>query len=660
MNRILYIYIFVFVFFAAKLNGQELRPTQFNEALLKKEVIKQRTNLKRLKSTNAIPYVDLPFFDDFSYSQKQTYPSPKLWADDNVFVNSSYADSVISIGVATLDAADKYGDIYAVDNSVTPSDTLTSNYIRLGNYMSKPVFLSFFWQAGGKGEVPDQSDTLFLEFYDSIGAVWDSIWFVTGNSSDDSVKLNTHIFTQQVIKIEDKYKTDNFRFRFRNYTTLSPKSVLGREGALSNMDYWHLDYIQIKQTADADNMANLNDIMFTEPLQSSLVEYTAVPWEHYGITNRFKTTNKSPVSFRVYYPNENPSDKISVNRRHQILGFNNQILEEGTGLDANEDPFSYAVYKEDFINNDIAEDNDGKVVFRSFLEANNLPGNQLVNDTLYRTEEFDSCYAYDDGVPELGFGVSGEGAYLAQIAIKFSPYVNDYSIDTLTGLQIYFNKTRGSANTGKDYEFRLAVWGYGSSGKPGALIHANDEYNTEQPDFESSEGNDFQYYKFDSLLLIRDTVIFVGIIQETSNFLNIGYDVNNDKRHKLYINTSNSWYKVDSTLQRPGTVMIRPVFGKYIVPAEEKAAGKNKQLVITPNPAQQNITLKLADDKNNEISLSEKWQYSIYDCTGKLLLKNTYAYSDIDISFLNKGIYFVHILNLNSHVAFQNKLIKIE
>ena len=55
--------------------------------------------------------VKLPFIEDFSTGVG--YPNPNYWTDRQAFVNNSYPIYPPSIGVATLDALDENGRIYA-------------------------------------------------------------------------------------------------------------------------------------------------------------------------------------------------------------------------------------------------------------------------------------------------------------------------------------------------------------------------------------------------------------------------------------------------------------------------------------------------------------------------------------------------------------------
>ena len=127
----------------------------------------------------------LPFVDDFS--NYTGYPNPALWQDRYAFVNRSFAIQPPTLGVATLDALDENGNVYAhADGAGFKADNLTSLPIRLDyNFTlsremraSDSLYFSFYYQpAGGSlagvewerlGNRPEGRDSLVLEFgYDT-------------------------------------------------------------------------------------------------------------------------------------------------------------------------------------------------------------------------------------------------------------------------------------------------------------------------------------------------------------------------------------------------------------------------------------------------------------------------------------------------------------
>lgn len=125
----------------------------------------------------------LPFLEEFSTGTG--YPDPTRWSDRQAFVNNTYPVFPPSLGVATLDALDAEGRVYAhAERTSFPADTLTSNLIRLDSnftlhrpmYIGDSLYFSFYYQPGGGckstppvpweriGDEPEWDDKLILEF----------------------------------------------------------------------------------------------------------------------------------------------------------------------------------------------------------------------------------------------------------------------------------------------------------------------------------------------------------------------------------------------------------------------------------------------------------------------------------------------------------------
>ena len=123
-------------------------------------------SLKALKSTDTL---DLPFFDDFV--KQQIYPDNALWIDNYAYVNATLGYNPPSIGVVSLDAVDETGAVYSNANTTSfIGDYLTSKPIKLniGAPDDSTIYLSFLYQSGGYGDVPEKKDSLVLEFYSPI------------------------------------------------------------------------------------------------------------------------------------------------------------------------------------------------------------------------------------------------------------------------------------------------------------------------------------------------------------------------------------------------------------------------------------------------------------------------------------------------------------
>ena len=170
-------------------------------------------NLSNSRISTFNDTLTLPFIDDFS--KRGIYPFDSLWLDSNVFINSNYGDLPITIGVATFDGLNKNGYPYnpsASQDSV--ADLLTSRPIDLAVLTGDTsVWLSFFYQPQGLGDVPETKDSLVLQLRDT-GGVWNNVWALKGNSDTAFKRANIHL-------LDNKYFYKGFQFRFYNIATVN-------------------------------------------------------------------------------------------------------------------------------------------------------------------------------------------------------------------------------------------------------------------------------------------------------------------------------------------------------------------------------------------------------------------------------------------------------
>ncbi len=613
--------ILLCLFFPTK--GQSLIGLTENQEIKK---VFQSDN-SRKKSTAGISSHELPFFDDFSTIS--IYPDPEKWTDSYAFINSSFPLLPPSIGVATLDAIDSRGNVYAIDSRPTPSDTLTSVPINLLPYKgnSKQVILSFFYQAGGKGEIPDPQDSLILEFYSVTDNQWVHIWKTTTDSSTP--------FIQIIKQVPEHFYEDGFRFRFRNYTSMSPDETKGKYGALSNVDQWHIDYVRL----DAENIIThekISDIAFVEPLKGMLKHYVSVPWAHVNYAQdimrqytRYVIRNMED-SARTFYRSYYVRD-LNNNKKYYYNQYDEMILPET--LIIRNDPFDHAYTQ--------TQSEYGRYEVAAYITT--PPKQFWGNDTVKYYQEFSDYYAYDDGTPEFGFGVSGESSYGALIAVRFPLYRQD----TIRGIAIFFNKTMNH-NTA-DLEFNLCVWN-NRNGKPADLLYVSEDTYT--PD--TSMGLlEFKKYMFpDDLNLIVSDTIYVGLKQLTENFLNIGYDNSCNNCSNIMVNTSGTWFLY--TEKNPlynGTLMIRPLFSrKSSTGITDKHTSLDNRLILYPVPAGDRLNIILTE--TDHVTQGE---VTIHDISGRLVLTTVLSES-ISVSRLQNGLYFINI-KLSSGENFTSKLI---
>ena len=195
--------------------------------------------------------LDLPFIDDFS---KNHLPgaSVVLWEDNFVFINATYPIVPPTIGVATFDGLDFNGYPYDFENptSYGEADVLTSCTINLsedadGNPYSPSdsIYLSFYYQPQGLGDSPEPQDSLVLEFYVAETDSWIHQWSTPGEGQ-------TSFRLVYIPIVDDIYFSPDFKFRFRNYATLS-----------GNLDHWHIDVVWLDKNRSTSQVG-FSDVGF--------------------------------------------------------------------------------------------------------------------------------------------------------------------------------------------------------------------------------------------------------------------------------------------------------------------------------------------------------------------------------------------------------------
>ncbi len=625
----LYKYIFpVLLVLSSGLSGQSLKGLQENQ------VIKnyRAEHPYRTKAAKSNLLLTLPFFEDFSTSA--VFPDPGKWTDQYVFINNSFAIDPVSIGVATLDAIDQYGNVYALTNQPTSSDTLTSQDFDLSIYKTTGdrVTFSFFFQCGGKGEVPDPGDDLLLEFYSPKDNAWTVAWDTTLNY--------VTAFEQVILKVDTAFYQQGFRFRFRNYTSISVNDVSGGEGALSNADCWNIDYI-VMNTDPVAAHRSFNDITIIDIPKKLLDFYEAVPWLHLNNAANI-ALNVINWDFRSLFPKGSPD---------LVIGYGYKFRNLNIGLTETYGPDFYpfgpdSLYRRiaDFDGPLVRNDNspEGRFEISTFLDTD---ANQYKpNDTSRIVLDFKDSYVYDDGTPEYGFGIEGPSMTGALLALKF----RIYKADTLRSVDMLFNKARNYFN--KDLKFQVCVW-KDDNGKPGDLLYMSPSEDSPQLDKALPQ---FKHYPFNSDigLFVSDTVIYVGWKQNTDQFLNLGYDVNRDNLDKTFINVGNvggDWINPGGSLI-PGTVMIRTVFGDkgVITSSGEIPVLPDAGLVLYPNPADEFINFR-----TNDIVIR---QVTLIDITGRVVLSEELSENRVNISRLTPGIYQA-IIRTGNNLTFHRKFV---
>lgn len=500
-------------------------------------------------------YLTLPFFDDFSDRDR----SESLWEPGGTFFNQGYAPLPPTVGMATLDAFDAEGELYPkMVGQLFTADTLLSKRIRLDSVFtpyrraistSDSVYLSFFYLPGGGygnmwqriGDTPEEQDSLVLEFYDPTNQNWERIWTTEGVEAD-TLKEETGSYWQfMIIPItEERFLNKDFRFRFRNYCTLSN---INKNGILSNADQWNIDYVYINVSRNWNDKA-ARDVAFVNPAPTLLKHYQAMPIRQY-------TPEEMADSVNVLITNLF-TEELATNYGYKILD------EQGRTLYTYDGGFENAPVYWTAQSYQTASAHAHPPVEYSFPMTSEPRQYTIVhgvregvsgdihtqNDTIAFQQTFDNYYAYDDGNPENGYGITSTSSRI-KLAYRFRLNVED----TLTALDMYFNRTLGGQNG--NIRFLITVWD-DADGEPGNIIYQDIERR--HPMFEGF--NTYVRYKLEQPVVCNGT-IYVGLEQQSSDYLNLGFDRNTDASSNIFYLTSAHW----QTSILEGSLMMRPYFG---------------------------------------------------------------------------------------------------
>jgi len=627
-NKILLLIILLFPAFSF---SQEIVTGLSTNALLK-------GHAKAHSHKTASNMLRLPFFDDFS--ETNIYPNDSLWADSNVFINSAYEFSPVTVGVATFDALNDTGALYQnADAYGFTADTLTSKPIRLDSVFqsgswaplkkSDSVYFSFYYQPQGTGNAPETDDSLVLEFYSPKTATWSSVWSSEGMTLAQFHSRYNVWFKQVMIPISDStsYFHKGFQFRFYNWASLANNSMPSWAG---NVDQWNIDYVYLNKNR---NMADsvYKDIAFAAPATSVLKNYYSMPWSQFNVDPAAELKDSLLTEiFNLDTVTYNTSYDYCVT---QIGGAWNHCY---TGGSANFPGQTMQIKNRpvNFSFPTVAGDS-ADFLFTHFIKEGINGDDHRKNDTIYFEQKFYDYYAYDDGVAEAGYGLTPANSMLAYKFTLNKP-------DTLRAVKIFFNQTLNNAS--KQF-FKLTLWD-DAGGHPGNVIWHSLSI---KPQYEDSL-NKFYNYRLDTARALSGT-FYVGWKQMTDDFLNIGFDRNNDEHSKIFFNTGTGW----QNSMYSGALMIRPVFGKPLplVAGISEMAQTKGEIKAYPNPSSgNNITLVLPAEANKDVS---KLRIHLFDMLGKEVCNYPYR-NNIDVSQLQNGIYLLSVTSETARQSYFTRL----
>lgn len=539
----------------------------------------------------------------------------KIWIDNYACHNYRYAVNPKSLGVVTFDGVsnDGYPYEWGSVNSYGDADVLTSKPINLLGKSN--VYLTFLYQAKGLGNAPELLDSLCLDVYSPSLDKWfeSSLW-----STDGNVAVNEW-YTAHINITQTSLLEDGFQFRFRNKATLS-----------GLLDHWHIDYVNLRDNSTATDVV-IDDVAIMEPVESFLIDYTAVPWDHYKNLSNPSSVMKSTEPLRV--SNNHTTNKLQTNGSMlfnavpYVLGVttpNWNVGENTYNIGVN----SQAIAFPQSFPGDTMASFDVKINVST--SSTNIYDE---NDTTYFTQSFKNYYAYDDGSAENGYGLQNNNALLAY---KFEAY----EADTLKGVLMKFIPT--NINVTNEI-FLLTIW-KDNNGQPGDVIYQDDFFNPHFPIY-SGHKNSYKYYTFnnDQSVAVPET-FYVGWEQINNVRLYIGMDMNNDNSDKIFYNIGSNWVNTSFA----ASLIIRPVFSTGLnatLSTEERKT--DVDISIYPNPTQELITIS---------GLSSNERIELRDLSGRIIM--TSIEKTINLNNFASGIYIISVYSSNNQLIYSDKLIK--
>lgn len=482
-----------------------------------------------------------------------------------------------------------------------------------------------------QGSIAVPCDSVFTTVADTT---WYHIWSVPGQTLEDFMNENDGAhFKQVLIPIRDeRFFREDFYFRFYNYASIVSSSLPANR---SNEDNWNIDFVYLNLGRSV-NDTTYPMLTFSGQRPSFFERYQAIPYRQYrinpnsairenlhiDIANLDGVDHQANYYYSVqqvggsqHYTRALEPTTIHPYKTHGYL----QCPDYGESPAC---PYVGELFALSF-----DYDSVSYLVKHYIYDSTCNP--PLADSMIYRQGMY-NYYAYDDGIPELGFGVRPAGG-------KFAVRFDLAEFDTIAGVQLLFNHTLKDAN---DKYFDIVVW-KDENGRPGEEVY---RLEGQRPIWQEMPYQ-FSYYRFTKPVLLSGA-FYMGIEQRSDDLINIGFDASVDNIQYNFINTNGAWQQSS----KHGSLMIRPVVGSsyYIGVDENGTSTGSGAFVLYPNPA--SSTLHLDGD-------IQDGHVRIYDLTGRRVFEGEYQ-SEIPVSQLNDGMYFLCITTAEGQVFTQKFIIK--
>ncbi|MDH5598576.1 MAG: T9SS type A sorting domain-containing protein, partial [Cyclobacteriaceae bacterium] len=536
-----------------------------------------------------------------------------------VYINNGIPINPPAFKAATFDGLNALGRLYSLDpESDGITDQLISNPIDLSGLTDLDnVYISFFYQIKGNGELPNQNDSLRLYFYD-VNNLWVKVWSISGSS----VQPDTFLLHNRKIS-EPDFLHPGFKFKLE---------TTGRQSG--SYDTWNVDYIYLNKNITDFNFPDR--ALSTGPL-SVFKEYTSIPIQHFN-ENPLSCLDYSGGTAMNLFNELQPSNFTLTASIHSLQSDLSWVVEKDTLAfelpSSFPNPTTTGIRKINLTGDNlinpakISSDSLVKIKLKLFMNTDDnqppdyqnlyLPLDFTINDTIYHTQTLGNYYGYDDGTAEYGAGLNYSGD---MVAYEFK--MKSTTQDTLVAVDMYFPNI-GEPSAGKIIAF--TIW-RNLKEEPGSILHQ--ETFTIQA---SDSINKFVHYPLSKPIVVQDS-FFIGWRQTAAVNVDIGFDKNTDSGNKIYFNLDGTWKQ---NLSLKGSLMMHPVFGKANI-ILGRTVKEEMDVIVYPNPAKSILTLEGVFDAISMTDILGKTIISQYN-TDRL------TKMDIDVSMLPRGIYIIQFI----------------
>ena len=552
----------------------------------------------------------LPFWDDFS-----TGIDTLKWTIAGASYSETIGNNAPSLGAILFNGVDQNGRPYSLQiRDQGESDFLTSkpfDLTGLTGAQQESLYLSFFWQAGGKAEAPDDRDRLTLQVLDAQGN-WTTVWFKSGGED-----LDRTVFTQEAVKIPSELQHAAFQFRFFSN---------GRQ--IGPFDSWLVDYVYLNFSRSETDLS-YRDRSLTRRNQLKLGEYSAYPldllqqeqtglWtevqnEFLNLENRFRA-----MEYSIHLEDSAGSTLLSINEDTPFnpvpnslerRSFSSRKFEEIPVLSSQTD----LIVTTSLTSGDsfLFEVENGDTIRYNSVDYR-------LNDTVKTVFPVRDFFAYDNGSADYSAGINQRSG---QLAVKFETPEPVY----LTGISINFTNAV-QANQAID----IVVW---DEIDQSPILVKESLIPVKEP------GQTFVYYELDTNLRVSGQ-FHIGFTQFSNDFIHVGLDKMNDQGDKIYYNIGSGWVQNEDV---KGSLMLRPHVS--LAPPFEESTLPEPSFRIYPNPVVDRLHIE-----------GEFAEIAIFDSFGRQILLPRERNDEgeiINFEGQRPGIYVINLFSESGPKSFR-------